>query len=409
MAFLSLLDDRAKPKGSRDPLGFEVVWSYFGRKVIGNLTTITSSMDNFSVAILGFYWANELVSAEVTEDRGKQVRDWFIRYEQLTGYIRHYGGAKDVMGITRIKNRIRDGKNISFGVEAEQQILSDQASYGLWGLYSSASRDTGLIQGEERCPTDIGKEIALTIIEKLGSSADKLFKLMQSDDELDADALKSYADAFMQAIRHEQVREQLLDTLMSGNKSNALQKELWEKTQFIFIYAKSGKEPDHIGTFVDAVLDQKPSHALSDALSDIKKVERLLVAINDIFHYTRSQDGTRFDEFLNQFNDRQYGSLPSSLPIGDFHNRQQLASILDAFHQNDFNRVADAILNLNKTVMHNRGAAPWVELKNGKISVKVKNETSELKKMKYLEAEWDYDYFLGSFLQIARQQLRDDL
>jgi hypothetical protein len=60
MAFLSLIDERVKPKGSRDPLGFELVWSYFGRKVIGNLTTITSSMDNFAVALLGFYWANQL-------------------------------------------------------------------------------------------------------------------------------------------------------------------------------------------------------------------------------------------------------------------------------------------------------------------------------------------------------------
>ena len=31
MAFLSLLDERLKPKGSRDPLGFEQVWTKFGR------------------------------------------------------------------------------------------------------------------------------------------------------------------------------------------------------------------------------------------------------------------------------------------------------------------------------------------------------------------------------------------
>ena len=60
MAFLSLLDDRAKPKGSRDPLGFELVWTHYGRQVIGNLTTVTSSLNNFAVALLGFKWANEL-------------------------------------------------------------------------------------------------------------------------------------------------------------------------------------------------------------------------------------------------------------------------------------------------------------------------------------------------------------
>jgi len=405
MAFLSLLDDRAKPKGSRDPLGFEVVWSYFGRKVIGNLTTITSSMDNFSVAILGFYWANKLVPAEVNEDRAKQVRNWFIRYEQLTGYIRYYGGATDIMGITRIKNRIRDEKKISFGIDAEQQILSDQASYGLWGLYSSASRDTGLIEGEDRHPTGSGQDIARTIINELGSSADELIRLMQSDNVIDAEYLKKYGTAFMQAVRHEKVREKLLDTLMSGNKRKELQQELWQKTQSIFSHAKGEEEPDDIGTFVDAVLDQKPSNGLSSALTDIKKIERLLVAINDIFHYTRSKDGTKLDEILSELNDRPYHYLPSSLPVDDFHHRQQLASILDAFHQSDFNRVVCEILKLNKTVMHDRGAAPWVELKTKKICVKVKSETSKPKKVKELETGWDYDYFLGSFLRIARQQL----
>ncbi len=158
MAFLSLLDDRAKPKGSRDPLGFELVWSHFGRKVIGNLTTITSSMDNFAVALLGFYWANYL--AELEPERSLQhklIREIFLRYEQLTGYIRHYGGSTEIMGITRIKQRIDDDAFIiALGLSTEQQILSDQASYGLWGLYSSAAHETGLIEGNDRTLTSLG-------------------------------------------------------------------------------------------------------------------------------------------------------------------------------------------------------------------------------------------------------------
>ncbi len=81
MPFLSLLDDRAKPKGSRDPLGFELFWSFFGRRLIGNLTTITSSMDNFAVALLGFYWANELVDEKDDTRRNKKLREVFLHYE----------------------------------------------------------------------------------------------------------------------------------------------------------------------------------------------------------------------------------------------------------------------------------------------------------------------------------------
>ena len=36
MAFLSLFDDREEPKGSRAPVGFEMIWIWFGRKFIGN-------------------------------------------------------------------------------------------------------------------------------------------------------------------------------------------------------------------------------------------------------------------------------------------------------------------------------------------------------------------------------------
>ena len=79
MAFLSLLNDRAKPKRSRDPLGFELAWSYFGRKVIGNLISKTSLMDNFAVALLGFYWANQLVPMDKEESEWrKSVREAFL-------------------------------------------------------------------------------------------------------------------------------------------------------------------------------------------------------------------------------------------------------------------------------------------------------------------------------------------
>ena len=67
MAYLSLLDERLKPKGSRDPMGFEQVWTKFGRQVVGNLTTITNSLENFAAALLGFHWANEL-NQEVNEN-----------------------------------------------------------------------------------------------------------------------------------------------------------------------------------------------------------------------------------------------------------------------------------------------------------------------------------------------------
>ena len=54
------------------------------------------SNDNLDVALLGFYWANQLVLETNDESvRHKQVRKIFLCYEQLTGYVRYYGDATD--------------------------------------------------------------------------------------------------------------------------------------------------------------------------------------------------------------------------------------------------------------------------------------------------------------------------
>ncbi|MCP3676295.1 MAG: hypothetical protein GY721_01520 [Deltaproteobacteria bacterium] len=143
-------------------------------------------MDNFAVALLGFYWANRLVESKDESVRHKKVRESFLRFEQLTGYLRFYGKADDIMGITRIKKRLlEDTVKITLGLGMDQQILSDQASYGLWGLYSSAARDTGLVQGNDRLLTSLGFTIVESIIQQLGEVAEKLLALMQSQKPLD--------------------------------------------------------------------------------------------------------------------------------------------------------------------------------------------------------------------------------
>ena len=42
--FFTAIDPDARIKGSRDPLGFETIWTAFGREIIGNLTTVTRSV-----------------------------------------------------------------------------------------------------------------------------------------------------------------------------------------------------------------------------------------------------------------------------------------------------------------------------------------------------------------------------
>ena len=406
MAFLSLLDDRAKPKGSRDPLGFELVWTHFGRKVIGNLTTITSSINNFAVALLGFHWAEQQFGHIDQDNRHQRIREYFLKYEQLAAYLRFYADAHDIMGITRVRQRLLDeDQRVALGSGSRQQILSDQVSYGLWGLYSTALRDTGLVLGNDREVTAAGRDIARKIEANLGEVANTLLTLIQSTKSLDRDMLKRLAPGYQKAISRRNVQTALVDQLMGGSDPTGLQRELWSITQSMA--DDHGGLPETVNAFIGAVFATQPSAALTQSLRDILEIERVLVAANNLFHYCRRKDGEPLTTLLATLKDRYvYSYLPEDLPSSTFPRKAALEAILQAFRENDASRALTKILELNRVVMAQRNGAPWVETEvNRTLRVRVKSELAELCDQASLEQDWDYDYFLGSYLAIARQQL----
>ena len=415
MAFLSEWDGRARPKGSRDPLGFELVWSHYGRKVIGNLTTVTASLENFSVALLGFYWANELnpTSTGTVKERSKRIKETFLRYEQLAGYLRHIhktgpnsrenDKGESILGSRRIKNRIETGK-ITLGPEDEHQILSSQATQGLWGLYYSAMKATELVKDDDRGLTDKGKEIARLIEQKLDSEADKLKKWLEKNTKLVREDLEKQCKKFFDAIRDSEACGKLLKNLMMGSNKNKqlaeVQIDLWEATR---LYLKEERP----GPFVSGIKDKAQNADLLNRLSDIESVERLLVAMNNLFRYFQRKNGAELSEVIKEIGKKEYDykdlRLPECHQLKGSPYEEKLTSIRNDLFNNNVEQAITKILELNGEVMKDRGGAPWIEIeKNKTLLVRVPDETAELLDKKELQTHWDNSYFLYSYLAVAR-------
>jgi len=148
--FLTDIDSRAAVKGSRDPLGTQAIWTHLGRHVAGNLTTVTSSVRDFTTTILGFAFLPRL------RDLGSNTSDLdaFLRWEQVAAYCRaHVNRDTGFRGTERVKARLSKGKRVYVSAASEHQILSNQKIYGLWGLYINASRDSGLIEVDPHRPS----------------------------------------------------------------------------------------------------------------------------------------------------------------------------------------------------------------------------------------------------------------
>jgi hypothetical protein len=399
--FLSLLDDRAKPKGSRDPLGFELVWTHYGRQVIGNLTTVTSSLSNFAVALLGFRWANEINANVAPNEKQRRTRETFLRYEQLTGYVRYLADDKSIMGITRVTERMENPpKVITLGMAAHEQILSDQASYGLWGLYSTATTASGLVTDEIRMPTPLGNNLA----EKIERYIDKpaMISFLASNKPISAKQLQKHAQSFVEAINKKPIRTELLHALMNGGDRNAVQSDLWRITQEL---ANKNIQVKSLAGFISLVRQRSQNAMLIERLDSIQAVERVLVAANNLFHFCRQKDGESLESVLKSLDDRySYNHLPIDPDLTNVPKASYLLTINSALRNNDTTLAIKTIFELNKIVMEQRSGAPWVELESSqKIRVRVPTETYSLISQEQLETDWDYEYFISSFLRIASQ------
>jgi len=401
MPFLSLLDDRAKPKGSRDPLGFELVWTHFGRKVVGNLTTITSSVENFTVALLGFYWAHQIRGNADKDSRERLIRETFLRYEQLAAYLRYQSGSKEIMGITRVhKNMTAQVGSLAISLKA--QILSNQASYGLWGLYSSALKDSGLAEGSDRKLTAEGMDLAATIAQ--GLNANEFIQLFRVDGQLSRDQCERLAPQFWQAIRKDVVRKKLTHILLRGrrNQNASVQEDLFSATENL---ARAGKLTGEFPQSLNAI-QTVASPELQKCLEEIQRVERVLVAANNVFYYLLTQDHRPVSSVVEQLESQayQYDHLPETLPQG-MTRRNSLCEINDNLRAGNHWGAVRAVIKLNAEVMKARGGAPWVTCDGDILNVKVKSETAVLRSQRALLGDWDYDYFLGSYFRIAKANL----
>ena len=127
-------------KGSRDPLGFQVIWQASARKLIPYLSTVSNSVIDFQIMCLGYYFYEKPPDA--------QFINFFIRFEQLMAYARYQAGDKRFNGIDKIRKFFYSGEEV-VRISNKNEILSNQRSYGIWGKYNRPFRDIGFLQKQD--------------------------------------------------------------------------------------------------------------------------------------------------------------------------------------------------------------------------------------------------------------------
>lgn len=404
--FFSLFDPRMRPKGSRDPLGNESVWGYLGRRLVGNLTTVTSNLDNFFVSLLSCAYAHKHSDRELT-----QIQERFARMEQLLAFVRisTHLSSSGMLGVTKVKQRLGSenaGDNrIALGLAFP--ILNNQLSMGLWGLYTPAMARADLLKIDNRKLTAIGEELASHFFSQLGSTWNELCEVCDRG-ELAQNQLEEFAISFEEMISHPQNRTRLVEDLIASSPDCSAQSDLYTIAHQYLVNKMEVATKSFLNYLSECGNPELESYAL-----DISRVEPVLVINDAIFTWLQGQHDRPVKEVINTLDQRmnhnsyEFPDTLTGLPHHSF-----LLSSATLLNTGNSNEYLQALLQHHQEIVKRRNGAPWVEVRDEKIFVRVVSDTGSLPDTESgfasLQDRFENSYFLSSFLSIAQEAIRQE-
>jgi hypothetical protein len=416
LPFLTEIDERARVAGSRDPLGMVPIWSRLGRHVIGNLTTVSSSVRGFTTLLLGLRFAQEARETGLSKE---STLNLFLKFEQLVGYSR-WAVNKDsgFRGIDRVRKRLSEHVEIRISAEERDQILSKQKTYGLWGLYRSAAMASGLaeLDAEETIPARAIREfieseyIAALTKAGLACSRPKLdlegkhAKMTRCLAELHRSDFSRAEKAFYR--RH----------LVEGGPNDPTggkQQQLAELLLLAPAEERRISKSTMRALVAEAVKRGAGWEPLAKHLGDIMTMESLLAPAVYVFDFLLSRDAQSLGSVAKELS----GCWGRALKALDVEAIGALKPEIAAAYSNDvadrWCRLASAFadsaypdslqlcLDHNKSMMEIRGSSAWIQVENGKINVRFRDVTRDLPAGRDVAGLWENTYFLDSLKTVA--------
>jgi hypothetical protein len=439
MFFLTAADtERLQIRGSRDPLGLIPVWGFFGRQVIRNLTTASNSVRGFTTLLIGLHLAERVaerganLAVSESRDREKSRLQSFLMFEQLAAYARVLGNKDESMrGITRVKARLNDdARHVRVGYAPEFQILSNQKTYGIWGLFIRAAIESGIITSDLTL-TESAQELFdneyRPILLKHGADlegkmADALGKASVELDSVGKhktwfDALAAILDL---RIRRRERAFYHTHLVMGGPTAVGKWQPLFAELAEGCLPATGPFTHETLATVIKAAT-KKGEEDLATHLSRIRDLEQLIVAIDSLFAFLQHRDNNAVAKVIEELKDNWGVGLrhldPDSIASIEgaittvYDNAdagKRFVALAQTLYAGAYAKAIDHLLEHNAFVMAARSGAPWIRKRDARLDVRYRDEIDHgLLPRKELPTRWRSTFYLDPF-KLVSDELRAD-
>lgn len=420
--FLTLLDSRAKIKGSRDPLGFQSIWTILGRRIIKNLTTITTSPRNFTTLLLGYYFAERILIQKNLKET--EFINIFLKFEQIAAYTRYIHSLsknlsdEEIRGILKVKRNLSEDKKVNIGIDSTSQILSNQKIYGIWGLYSVSARNSGFIEAtSNRLKRDINEFIENEYLPMIVSNVEQLVNLLQKPSFVfepygkHSSLTNNLAKVLAPGIRNNEIKF-YEKHLIKANEEDNTQTRLWE-----YLSKSHFKENFSYAELIDIIKQSAADNdiELNKRLTDIKVCENIIAPISCLFNYLMDADQRRVTEVTRSL-ETEWGGAFKNINVNRFkeildtmkvlQSEESLQNILESaihLNQNNYKELVKTVIHRNKLIMNERNGNEWLKINKNIIDVRFLEISGDLPLKSDLKTLWVHPYFINSFKQIGQK------
>lgn len=381
MYFFSEIDPNYRIKGSRDPLGFQTLWSAAGHLAVAHLSTVSSSLRDYMILAYGLYFYGN-------RPEGRFL-NFFLKFEQVCAFARRiYDLDRGFNGIDFVNKR-KDDSTFSISLNSSDMLLSNQRTYGVYGKYIRPFRDMG-ISADKDFNAVMEHSFVKTSVRDVQAIIDRL--LHSESIILTKEQLEPVAKLIKTLTPQEKVlyRNYILKVPTENHPQNNLFDIVDTNRQII--------ESRFDLHSIIQILQSKNNitSELELALENISNTDKVLFPLNRCFTHLLSQSSWT-DKQIQE--DTFIQSLPGAV---NFHFRDETMQELNIMLSLDKLVMVQTLIKRNEEVSDQRGSKGWIMNENDTYKV-IYGENGQKQTTLDFNHDFEYLYFLNTYLGLYKQ------
>lgn len=394
--FFTAEDTSITGKSQRDPLGLQPIWSFYGRKVINHLTTISTTLHGFREVLLCLSICSDVKDIQ---NKSFSYPQLILLFEQL--FIYTAISKKDKRKIDGILGG--DNGSLKFEEEGKNPIISHEntilvreISLGYYGRYRTPLTTMKIINSKGELEKGIN-EIVKDLYGK-----ERYQQIL--------DGFKDFIEKSNYHFKNfnEDVKTQLFEAVFG--KFRPGEKEFWEERlgityglMNICYNSLDENSNESIGKIAKEVFYSILQTEKNENIKNIVSLEQYLICLEEIFYKAMVSENLnsitinnieehkkRYDEFCN--------ISITDIDTGLLKNRMSF------LRKNCNPNLGDYITNIilyHKSVCEQKRSSTWVDFESdGKLQTFVESGNNTIN-----IDNWNRDYYLSSLKSIKSEIL----